>query len=131
VVSDSAENENFQHKSIKDVLNSDIIFDVSDKYIQSLANEIKRYEYILWNGPLGMFEVDRYKTGSKKLIQIIAENKKAIKITGGGESVSLVRSLKMQNEFSFISTAGGAFLDFISNKNLPGVQCLKSCKSNF
>lgn len=118
-------------KSVEEIAEDDIILDVAPNYLKDLTSNFINADLILWNGPLGMFEIERYSKGSAELIEIISQNKTAIKISGGGESCALINKLKKQDNFSFISTAGGAFLDFISGKILPGLKVLEACKFNF
>ena len=82
---------------------------------------------ILWNGPAGYFENPRFANGSIKIAKKIIENNKSNKIysvAGGGDTVSLLNSLNSINDFNFVSTAGGAFLEYLEGKELPGIKAL-------
>ncbi len=107
-----------------DGVNSDeVIIDVGPDSIKSLAPIIKKAKFILWNGPLGRYE-DGGDEATKKLLKLVASSK-ATSIVGGGDTVALVSKMKMEKRFSFVSTGGGATLDFLANGTLPGVKALR------
>ena len=76
---------------------------------------------VMWNGPMGLIENPTFAQGTKKLVKILADSK-AETIVGGGETVQLIRKMKLENKFSFISTGGGAMLEFLEGKKLPGLR---------
>ncbi len=118
-------------KDIKDISKDDIILDVGPKTIKMYSTYIKGSKFILWNGPLGYFEIEKYKNATKMIIKDI-KNSKANSYSGGGETVALLGELKMKKAFSFISTGGGAMLEFLSGKKLPAISCLeKNIKIRF
>ena len=86
-----------------------------------------RSNTILWNGPAGYFENPNFANGSIQIAKKIVENNKSNKIysvAGGGDTVSLLNSLNVVNDFNFVSTAGGAFLEYLEGKELPGIKAL-------
>ena len=99
------------------------IIDVGPETIEILKNKIEKSKFILWNGPLGRYE-DGGAKGTEEILKIISKTK-AYSVIGGGDSVSLISKLKLENKFGFISTGGGATLDFLSKGTLPGIKALK------
>ncbi|MBM3256361.1 MAG: phosphoglycerate kinase, partial [Candidatus Moranbacteria bacterium] len=79
----------------------------------------------IWNGPMGKFEEEKYRQGSEIVARAVAENKNAIRLTGGGDTVELLEKLDLQNQVGFVSTGGGALLSYIANGTLPGLEQLK------
>ena len=104
-----------------------MILDIGPKTINKIINIIDNSKTILWNGPAGYFENPNFAKGSIKIAKKIIENNKSNKIfsvVGGGDTVSLLNSLKVINKFNFVSTAGGAFLEYLEGKKLPGITAL-------
>ncbi len=110
-------------KTIADIYKDDTILDVGNESIKLLESIIKKSKLILWNGPLGKYE-DGGAEATKSVLKIIAKSK-AESILGGGDTVELIDELKLGKKFSFISTGGGATLDFLANGTLPGIKALK------
>lgn len=100
-----------------------VIIDVGKESVKNLASLIKKAKFILWNGPLGRYE-DGGAEATKKILKLVAQAK-AESIVGGGDTVALISEMKMENKFSFVSTGGGATLDFLANGTLPGVRALE------
>lgn len=100
------------------------ILDVGPKTRILYAKIIRRAKTVLWNGPLGLIEQQRFAVGTKALIRAVASFG-AFSVVGGGETVQLIEKMKMEKKFSFVSTGGGAMLEFLSGKKLPGVEALK------
>jgi phosphoglycerate kinase len=98
--------------------------DIGPKTIEIFAEEISRARTILWNGPMGVFEVSPFSRGTFKVAQAVADNPAATSIVGGGDSVSAVRSAGVADKITHISTGGGASLEFLEGKKLPGVEAL-------
>ncbi|MFA5936941.1 MAG: phosphoglycerate kinase [Candidatus Paceibacterota bacterium] len=117
------ENGKYKEKNIKDVLETDNILDVGSKEIEKIKPYIKNAKLIVWNGPLGKYEAGGAKT-TKQILKLVAQSK-AESIIGGGDTVDLISEMKMINKFSFISTGGGATLDFLANGTLPGIKALQ------
>lgn len=110
--------------SSNEVHTDEKILDVGSKSIEALAPHIKDAKTILWNGPLGYYE-DGYDAGTKACAKLIAESE-AFSIVGGGDTVAAIESLGIQDSFGFLSTAGGAMLEFLEKQTLPGIDALKS-----
>lgn len=100
------------------------IIDIGKESVKNLAVLIKKSKLILLNGPLGKYEDKDGAEATKKILKLVA-NSKAESIIGGGDTVALVSKMKMQNKFSFVSTGGGATLDFLANGTLPGIKALE------
>ncbi len=111
---------------INDVHNDEKILDIGQESINNLKELILKSKFILWNGPLGIYE-SGFGGGTEEILKAIS-NSKAVSIIGGGDTVSLISKLKLQNKFGFISTGGGATLDFLANGTLPGIKALNNNK---
>lgn len=110
-------------KQVSDVNADEKILDISPKSFEGeIENEIKEAKFILWNGPMGYYEAD-YTDGTMSLVKMIS-NSEGVSIAGGGNTVSAIEVLKKQDDFDFISTAGGAMMDFLTNRTLPGLEAL-------
>ncbi|HNW71339.1 MAG TPA: phosphoglycerate kinase [Candidatus Paceibacterota bacterium] len=111
------------NKKIEEVDKNEIILDIGKESIKLVEEYIKKSKLILWNGPLGKYE-DGGDVGTKKILKAIA-NSKAESIIGGGDIVSVISKLKLEKKFSFVSTGGGATLDYLANGTLPGIKALE------
>ena len=92
--------------------------------LNKITSIIDKSKTILWNGPAGYFENPNFANGSIKIAQRIIKNNKIYSVVGGGDTVSFINSLKATNNFNFVSTAGGAFLEYLEGKELPGIKAL-------
>ena len=116
--------------SIKDPSNiskDDLILDIGPKSVKNINNIIEESSTILWNGPAGYFENPEFAKGSIEIAKKIVERNKAATIycvAGGGDTVALLNSIGVVNSFNFVSTAGGAFLEYLEGKELPGIKAL-------
>ena len=116
-----------QIKELSAISSDEMILDIGPKTISMINNIIDESNTILWNGPAGYFENPNFACGSIEIAKKIIENNKSNKIytvAGGGDTVSLLNSLNSINDFNFVSTAGGAFLEYLEGKELPGIKAL-------
>ena len=115
-------------KSLDQINDDDLILDIGEKTIQNIFKIIDESKTVLWNGPAGYFEVDEFSIGSKKIANKISENTKTkslVSIAGGGDTVAAINKFKCSNGFTYLSTAGGAFLELLEGKVLPGIKALE------
>ena len=98
--------------------------DIGPKTIELFADEIIGAKTIVWNGPMGVFEMPAFANGTTSVAQAVADNGTAISIVGGGDSVSAVKQAGVADRITHISTGGGASLEFLEGKKLPGVEAL-------
>ena len=98
--------------------------DIGDQTIELFTKYIKTAKTIVWNGPMGVFEFSNFAKGTNSVCEAIKDNPEAISIIGGGDSAAAAISLGYQDQFSHISTGGGASLEFLEGKDLPGISCL-------
>jgi len=108
-----------------DVQDDDMVFDIGPDSAIELAEIIKNAGTIVWNGPVGVFEFDQFGEGTKAISMAIAESK-AFSIAGGGDTLAAVAKYNISDDVSYISTGGGAFLEFLEGKQLPAVAMLES-----
>lgn len=111
-------------KSIDAVADDDLILDIGPESCQQIAAIMKQAGTIVWNGPLGVFEFDNFEQGTKTLSYAIADSD-AFSIAGGGDTVAAIDKFNIANKISYISTGGGAFLEFLEGKVLPAVEILQ------
>ena len=119
-------NANF--KDLKNVLDNEIILDIGPKTIEKIIKIIDASKTVLWNGPAGYFENQNFARGTISIAKKISDNtNKAVlvSIVGGGDTISAIKNNVMSLNFTHLSTAGGAFLEYIEGKNLPGIEVLK------
>ncbi|MEB3752747.1 phosphoglycerate kinase [Acinetobacter sp. MD2(2019)] len=110
-------------KKVEDVADTDMILDVGPETAAHFATLLKQSKTILWNGPVGVFEVDQFGEGTKTLSLAIAQSD-AFSIAGGGDTLAAIDKYNVASEISYISTGGGAFLEFVEGKTLPAVAAL-------
>lgn len=111
-------------KNVADVESDDMIFDIGPKSSAQLAEILKNAGTIVWNGPVGVFEFDQFGEGTKSLSMAIADSD-AFSIAGGGDTLAAVAKYGISDKVSYISTGGGAFLEFLEGKKLPAVAILE------
>ena len=118
------ENAAAEIKSISDIDKNDIILDIGPKTIKKLSAIIKEAKTIVWNGPLGVFEFKQFSNGTKNLAHEIAKSA-AYSIAGGGDTIAAINKFNVKKDISYISTGGGAFLEFLEGKKLPAIEILE------
>ena len=114
-------------KENNEVNNDEMILDIGPKTIESIKNIVNKSNTVLWNGPAGYFENPNFANGTKKILEIIANKKhkdKIYSVAGGGETVAVINKFNKFETFNFVSTAGGAFLEYLEGKELPGIKAL-------
>ncbi len=117
-----------QQKELNEIKKDDLILDIGPKTINKILNTIENSKTVLWNGPAGYFENPNFANGSFEIAKkIIEKNKKKLifSVVGGGDTISLLNQIDALNKFNFVSTAGGAFLNYLEGKELPGIKALK------
>lgn len=117
-------NEPAVKKSADEVAADDMIFDIGEKSAAELVDIIMNAGTVVWNGPVGVFEFDQFGEGTKTIAKAIAETK-AFTLAGGGDTIAAIQKYDIYNKVSYISTAGGAFLEFLEGKTLPAVAILE------
>ena len=111
-------------KHVGAVADDDMIFDIGPKSTQELVDIIMAAGTVVWNGPVGVFEFDQFGAGTKKIADAIASTK-AFTLAGGGDTIAAIQKYGIYDKVSYISTAGGAFLEFLEGKKLPAVAILE------
>ena len=128
VVVSANENIAGKNKNLSEIETNDIIFDIGVNTIKNISEVINLSKTLLWNGPLGFFEKDFFANGSNevaKLVKINTQKKLLVSIAGGGDTAAAIKKAKAEDGFSYISTAGGAFLEWLEGKILPGLKVLE------
>ena len=116
------------YKSLKDIGSKDMILDIGKNTIDLINETIDKSNTVFWNGPAGYYENENFSTGSICIAKKIAENtnsKSLISIVGGGDTIAAIKNTRLENSFTHLSTAGGAFLESLEGKELPGIKVLK------
>ena len=111
-------------KNIKDVHKDDMIFDLGKNSVDEIVKCIHNAKTIIWNGPVGVFEFDQFAKGTEKMTHAIA-NSEAFSLAGGGDTIAAIEKFNVAKDISYISTAGGAFLEFAEGKKLPAIEILE------
>lgn len=111
-------------KDVKDIADDDLILDVGPRTALKLTMLLKQAKTIVWNGPLGVFEFEQFAGGTRALAQAIAGSS-AFSLAGGGETVAALAKFDVTDRIGYVSTAGGAFLEFLEGKTLPAVEILE------
>jgi len=116
-------------KSVTEVKDDESIFDIGDKSAEQLAEIIKNAKTVLWNGPVGVFEFPNFRKGTEIISHAIADSD-AFSIAGGGDTLAAIDLFGIADKISYISTGGGAFLEFVEGKVLPAVEILEKRAKN-
>ena len=126
IVSESL-NGGGKEKKINEVDENEMILDIGSKTISSIEKIINNSETVLWNGPAGYFENPNFQNGTKRILELISQktnNNKIFSVAGGGETVAAINKFNKFDSFTFVSTAGGAFLEYLEGKTLPAIKAL-------
>ena len=126
IVSNDLDGEG-KEKNINEIKDNEMILDIGSKTISSIETIISNSRTILWNGPAGYFENPNFQNGTKKILELISQktkNDKIFSVAGGGETVAAINKFKKFDSFTFVSTAGGAFLEYLEGKTLPAIKAL-------
>ncbi|HLP43894.1 MAG TPA: phosphoglycerate kinase [Candidatus Nanoarchaeia archaeon] len=113
-------------KQVQDMVPKDKIWDAGPETLVQLKDLIDRSKFVLWNGPLGNYE-EGFSEGTKNLAEIISKSN-AKSVVGGGDTVAAIQELGLMDKFTFVSTGGGAMLDFLANETLPGIEAIEKSK---
>ena len=124
--------KNFEDKGINKQLNQieddDMILDIGNETIKNISSILRKSKTVFWNGPFGFFEKDNFAIGTNQISMVISEltkQRQLISIAGGGDTFAAIKKSKKENDFTYISTAGGAFLEWLEGKILPGLKVLE------
>ncbi len=117
-------NAHAELKKIDDVESDDMIFDLGPKTLKNITDHLTKVSTIMWNGPLGVFEFEQFSSGTEALSRAIADGE-AFSLAGGGDTIAAIEKYKVCKKISYISTAGGAFLEFAEGKKLPAIEMLE------
>ena len=115
-------------KEVGEILDDDLILDIGPNTINTIRKIIDKSKTVLWNGPAGYFENPNFAKGSKEIARAIIKKKEdgsIYSVVGGGDTISLINQINALKDFNFVSTAGGAFLEYLEGKELPGIRALK------
>jgi len=118
--------EDCRQVAIEDMPDDAMIFDIGEKTLATWRDALSRCKTIVWNGPVGMFEKPQFAKGTMELAKFIA-GLDALTVAGGGDTVSALHQAGTYEKMSYVSTGGGAFLEMLEGKELPGVAALKDC----
>ena len=116
-----------QIKELNNIKDDDIILDIGPKTLNKIKGIIENSETVLWNGPAGYFENPNFANGSYDIAKAITKknkNNSIYSVVGGGDTIALINKIKLIENFNFVSTAGGAFLEYLEGKELPGIKAL-------
>jgi phosphoglycerate kinase len=111
-------------KSVDDIADDEMILDIGPKSAKALADLVQAAGTVVWNGPVGVFEMEAFASGTQVLANAIATSK-AFTLAGGGDTVAAIKAFNIEDKVGYISTAGGAFLEFLEGKKLPAVEILE------
>ena len=127
VASEFSANANFSIKNVKNINSLDMILDIGPSTCDKINEIFSISKTLIWNGPMGAFELKPFDKGTintSVYASKLTKNGKLISVAGGGDTVSALKKSRADKDFTYISLAGGAFLEWMEGKNLPGVECL-------
>ena len=124
LVADSFEGKVFKKRIMGEVKENEIILDIGDDSIRTFNQIIKEAKTIVWNGPMGYFENPLFKNGTEEIAKSISQAS-AFSVVGGGETLIVLEKMNLMEKISFVSTGGGAMLQFLSGEEMPGLLALK------
>ena len=119
--------DNSKVKELNDIADDDLILDIGPETIKKIKKIIETSQTILWNGPAGYFENPNFAEGSYEIANAIVKKNKEnsiYSVVGGGDTIALINQINAIQDFNFVSTAGGAFLEYLEGKELPGIKAL-------
>ncbi|MCX9490257.1 phosphoglycerate kinase, partial [Vibrio cholerae] len=119
------ENAEAEIKHVSEVQDDDMIFDLGPNSTAELAEILKNAKTILWNGPVGVFEFKNFEAGTRGIAEAIAQSE-GFSVAGGGDTLAAIDKFGIKADVSYISTGGGAFLEFVEGKKLPAVEMLEA-----
>ena len=114
-------------KKLNEIDEDDLILDIGPKTIKKIQKVIENSKTVLWNGPAGYFENPNFANGSYEIAKAIVKknkNKSIYSVVGGGDTIALINKINVIKDFNFVSTAGGAFLEYLEGRDLPGIKAL-------
>ena len=118
-------NDKPEIKELKNIKDDDFILDIGPKTLNKIKSIIENSKTVLWNGPAGYFENPNFANGSYEIAKAITKKNNSIySVVGGGDTIALINKIKVIENFNFVSTAGGAFLEYLEGKELPGIKAL-------
>ena len=120
-------NDASQIKELNNIEDDDLILDIGPKTINKIRNIIEISSTVLWNGPAGYFENPNFALGSYEIAKMIIKknkNNSIYSVAGGGDTIAVLNQINAISDFNFVSTAGGAFLEYLEGKELPGIKAL-------
>ena len=118
-----------KNKNLADISYDDIILDIGTNSAKNITSIISKAKTIIWNGPTGVFELEQFANGTKVLSESIAKSK-AFKVAGGGDTLAAIYKYNIEDNISYMSTGGGAFLEFLEGKKLPAIQMLEAVSTH-
>ena len=119
---------NQKKKELNEITDDDLILDIGPKTIKKIKDIIENSRTVLWNGPVGYFENPNFANGSYEITKTIVKKNKSksiYSVVGGGDTLAVLNQIDATKDFNFVSTAGGAFLEYLEGKKLPGIKALK------
>lgn len=126
VTSEIKAGSSYSTVDIEEIPADQIGVDIGPKTTKAFGEEVARAKTIIWNGPMGVIEIPEFAEGTKTLARLIAANSDALTVAGGGETASVIDALNLQSQFKHVSTGGGAFLEYLEGKQLPGIEAIDS-----